>query len=86
MQLVRNASGELVFGAGGHQLTARQLLTRFGSPLFVYDEGTLRERARTILSLSSLPSFHVHYSAKVRSSVVLQVSAIICQLYTVLVY
>ena len=75
MQLVRNASGELVFGTGAHQLTARQLLARFGSPLFVYDEATLRERARTILSLSSLPSFHVHYSAKVRSPADLRASA-----------
>lgn len=65
MQLARNASGEMVFGAGAHQLTARQLLARFGSPLFVYDEATLRARARAIRSLSSVPAFRVYYSAKV---------------------
>ena len=33
----------------------RELVSRFGSPLYVYNENILRERCRDLLGLSSLP-------------------------------
>lgn len=46
----------------------RELVSRFGSPLYVYNENILRERCRDLLGLSSLPGFHVNYSAKANTN------------------
>lgn len=46
----------------------RELISRFGSPLYVYNENILRERCRDLLGLSSLPGFCVNYSAKANTN------------------
>ena len=46
----------------------RELVSRFGSPLYVYNENILRERCRDLLGLSSLPGFRVNYSAKANTN------------------
>ena len=40
-------------------------------PLYVYNEDVLRRRCRELLSLSSLPGFHVNYSAKANTNLAL---------------
>lgn len=50
----------------GHQ--PRELLARFGTPLYVYNENILRERCRELRKLSSLESFGVNYSVKANSN------------------
>lgn len=57
-------SGLLLRGLRPHDL-----VEKYGSPLFVYDEQTLIERCKAIKSLSNLPNFQVYYSAKANSSV-----------------
>ncbi len=51
----------------GHE-DPRELVARFGSPLYVYNEGILRARCRELCALSSLPGFHVNYSAKANTN------------------
>ena len=46
----------------------RELVSRFGSPLYVYNENILRARCRDLTGLSSLPGFHVNYSAKANTN------------------
>ncbi len=46
----------------------RELISRFGSPLYVYNENILRERCRDLLGLSSLPGFCVNYSSKANTN------------------
>ncbi|MCL2618150.1 MAG: diaminopimelate decarboxylase [Defluviitaleaceae bacterium] len=48
-----------------------RLAELFGSPLYVYNEGILRERCREMMGLVSYPRFRVHYSAKANSSIAL---------------
>ena len=48
--------------------TPKKLAERFGSPLYVYNEALLRARCREMKSLSDLPNFHVHYSAKANAN------------------
>ena len=48
--------------------TPRQLVERFGSPLYVYNEAMLRARCQEMKSLSDHPNFHVHYSAKANAN------------------
>lgn len=55
----------LVFG----KKDAHQLLEEYGSPLYVYDEVTLRQRCREMRSLLSYPRFRVNYSAKANTNV-----------------
>ena len=49
----------------------RELVSRFGSPLYVYNENILRERCRDLTGLSSHPGFRVNYSAKANTNPVL---------------
>jgi len=62
----------LVFG----KKDAHQLLEEYGSPLYVYDEVTLRQRCREMRSLLSYPRFRVNYSAKANTNV--ELLKIIC--------
>ena len=45
-----------------------ELLEQFGSPLYVYNEDILRQRARQIKSLVDMPNFEVSYSIKANSN------------------
>lgn len=45
------------------------LIKEFGSPLYVYDEETLRLRCREMRNLMKYPSFRVNYSAKANTNV-----------------
>ncbi|MBQ9104601.1 MAG: diaminopimelate decarboxylase [Mailhella sp.] len=46
----------------------RELVARFGSPLYVYNENILRSRCRDLTGLSSFPGFRVNYSAKANTN------------------
>ncbi|WP_446423739.1 diaminopimelate decarboxylase [Mailhella sp.] len=46
----------------------RELVARFGSPLYVYNENVLRSCCRDLTSLSDLPGFQVNYSAKANTN------------------
>ena len=46
----------------------RELVSRFGSPLYVYNENVLRQRCRDLTGLSSHPGFCVNYSAKANTN------------------
>ena len=46
----------------------RELVERFGSPLYVYNENILRRCCRDLNGLSSLPGFKVNYSAKANTN------------------
>lgn len=46
----------------------RELVSRFGSPLYVYNENILRGRCRDLTGLSSHPGFRVNYSAKANTN------------------
>ncbi len=48
--------------------TPEDLVKRFGSPLYVYNEDILRARCREMKSLSTHPGFQVHYSAKANAN------------------
>lgn len=51
-----------------------QLLAAYGSPLYVYREDIIRQRAADMQGLCDYPRFDVHYSAKANSNVaVLQI-------------
>ncbi len=45
-----------------------ELIEKYGSPLYVYNERILRERCREIKNLVSYPNFSVNYSAKANSN------------------
>lgn len=46
----------------------RDLVARFGSPLYVYNENILRSCCRDLTGLSSHPGFRVNYSAKANTN------------------
>lgn len=46
----------------------RELVARYGSPLYVYNEGILRQRCRELRGLSCRPGFFVNYSAKANTN------------------
>ncbi|WP_294625114.1 diaminopimelate decarboxylase [uncultured Bilophila sp.] len=46
----------------------RELASRYGTPLYVYNENVLRQRCRDLTGLSDLPGFHVNYSAKANTN------------------
>lgn len=46
----------------------RELVSRFGSPLYVYNENILRSCCRDLTGLSSHPGFKVNYSAKANTN------------------
>ena len=49
-------------------LNPHELVKRFGSPLYVYNERILRERCRELRQLSNLDSFAVNYSVKANTN------------------
>jgi len=55
----------LVFG----KIDVHELLKEYGSPLYVYDEETLRNRCREMKNLLKYPHFRVNYSAKANTNV-----------------
>ncbi len=46
-----------------------QLAQKYGSPLYVYDEETLRTRCREMKSLVDYPNFRPNYSAKANTNI-----------------
>jgi diaminopimelate decarboxylase len=50
------------------QYKPSELLERYGSPLYVYNEDILRLRARQIRSLVDMPNFEISYSIKANSN------------------
>jgi diaminopimelate decarboxylase len=48
---------------------AGELIQKYGSPLYVYDEGILRERCREVRALSTYPGFVVNYSVKANTNI-----------------
>ena len=48
--------------------TPLELVKTYGTPLYVYNENVLLRRCRDLLGLSSLPGFHVNYSAKANTN------------------
>lgn len=46
----------------------KELIEKFGSPLYVYNERILRERCRELKNLVSYPHFSVNYSTKANSN------------------
>jgi diaminopimelate decarboxylase len=48
---------------------AKELVEKYGSPLYVYDEGIIRKRCGEVRSLSSYPGFIPNYSAKANTNV-----------------
>lgn len=63
---------KLVFG----KADVHALLKEYGSPLYVYDEETLRSRCREMRNLMKYPHFRVNYSAKANTNV--ELLKIIC--------
>lgn len=59
--------GQLYFG----EYSAANLIEKFGSPLYLYDEQTIRKRCGEAKNLCSLAKFRVHYSAKANTSIAL---------------
>lgn len=57
-------AGVAFFGAS----EPHELVARYGSPLYVYNENILRARCRDLLSLSDHKGFYVNYSAKANSN------------------
>lgn len=53
----------------GHN--ASDLVNKYGSPLYVYDEKTLRQRCRNIKNICSLDNFNIYYSTKANASLAL---------------
>ena len=69
MSNVRSAQTDKVRFFGN--TTPQELAAQYGTPLYVYNEDVLRRRCRELLSLSSLPGFHVNYSAKANTNLAL---------------
>lgn len=51
------------------KIDVHELLRKYGSPLYVYDEDILRERCREMKNLLSYPHFRINYSAKANTNV-----------------
>ncbi|GHV87897.1 diaminopimelate decarboxylase [Spirochaetia bacterium] len=51
------------------QEQAEELVKKYGSPLYVYDEGIIRTRCREVRALSSYPGFTPNYSAKANTNI-----------------
>ena len=58
-----------VIQLGNYQVD--EIIHQYGSPLYLYDELTLRNRCREMKSLCDLPGFQIHYSAKANTSIAL---------------
>lgn len=48
--------------------TPEELIEKYGSPLYVYNESILRNRCREMISLVSYPKFSVNYSTKANAN------------------
>lgn len=48
--------------------TPRELVEKYGSPLYVYNESILRQRCREMVSFVSYPNFTVNYSCKANTN------------------
>ncbi len=48
--------------------SAVELVEKYGSPLYVYNENILQQRCREMLNLIRYPKFKVHYSVKANSN------------------
>lgn len=59
--------GQIQFGLH----SATELAEQYGTPLYIYDEATLRERCRQVKNICTLPNFKVYYSAKANSNIAL---------------
>jgi diaminopimelate decarboxylase len=55
-------------GAGANDAHAPALLSRFGSPLYVYDEATLRARCRALRAAVPLPDVAFLYATKANTN------------------
>jgi len=53
------------------KLSAEELLDKYGSPLYVYQENVLRDRCRQLVKMVGYPQMIVHYSAKANINVAL---------------
>lgn len=51
-----------------NRVTPHELLRQFDSPLYVYDEVTLRNRCKELKSVFEEPVFGIHYSAKANTN------------------
>ena len=49
--------------------SAVELIEKYGSPLYVYNEEILKKRCREMMNLIRYPKFKVHYSVKANSNV-----------------
>lgn len=58
---------ELCFG----KYTAAELLDKFGSPLYIYQENVLRDRCRKLMQMIHHDKVIVHYSAKANTNIAL---------------
>ena len=67
MKIDNRKDGVVNFG----KYTVTDLVEKYGSPLYLYDEVTLRERCKEIKNLCSLDNFYVRYSAKANTSIAL---------------
>lgn len=47
---------------------AFELVSKYGSPLYVYDEEILRERCRELINLVAFENYRVNYSAKANTN------------------
>lgn len=57
--------GKLVFG----KKDVQEILSEYGSPVYVYDEVILRKRCQEMKNLLKYPRFRVNYSAKANTNV-----------------
>jgi len=57
--------GKLVFG----KKDVQEILSEYGSPVYVYDEEILRKRCQEMKNLLKYPRFRVNYSAKANTNV-----------------
>lgn len=65
-ELIRK-NGEIHFG----ETSVSQIAEQFSTPLYIYDEKTLRDRCRKLKSICNLPNFKVYYSAKANTNIAL---------------
>ncbi|MDR3320019.1 MAG: diaminopimelate decarboxylase [Desulfovibrio sp.] len=66
MSSVRSAYTDSLNFYGRH--TPQELAEIYGTPLYVYSEGVLRERCRDLITLSPHPGFGVNYSVKANAN------------------